>query len=72
MYAKVMKKILNFYLNNLIEIPLIWNGGMSFHGAVIGTIIATYIFAKKNNQSTFYFSVCKSFLPYVLVRIHPF
>ena len=44
-----------YYLNNLIEIPLIWNGGMSFHGAVIGTIIATYIFAKKNNQSTFYY-----------------
>ena len=44
-----------YYLENLIEIPMIWNGGMSFHGAVIGVIMSTYIFAKKNNQSTFYY-----------------
>ena len=44
-----------YFLENLLEIPMIWNGGMSFHGAVIGVIIATYLFAKKNNQSTFYF-----------------
>ena len=36
-----------YYLNNLIEIPMIWNGGMSFHGAVIGIIFATILFCKK-------------------------
>ena len=44
-----------YYLENLIEIPMIWNGGMSFHGAVIGVILATYIFSKKNNQNIFYY-----------------
>ena len=44
-----------YYLENLIEIPMIWNGGMSFHGAVIGVIFATYIFSKKNNQNIFYY-----------------
>ena len=44
-----------YYLNNLTEIPMIWNGGMSFHGALIGVIFSTYIFSKKNNQSTFYY-----------------
>ncbi len=44
-----------YYLNNLTEIPMIWNGGMSFHGAVIGVIFATYIFSKKNNQNIFYY-----------------
>ena len=24
----------SYYLKNIIEIPMIWNGGMSFHGAV--------------------------------------
>ena len=38
-----------YYSNNLIEIFMIWNGGMSFHGGVLGTIIVTYIFGKKNN-----------------------
>jgi len=36
-----------YYLNNLIEIPMIWHGGMSFHGGLIGVIIATIIFSKK-------------------------
>jgi len=44
-----------YYLNNLTEIPMIWNGGMSFHGALIGVIFATYIFSKKNNQNIFYY-----------------
>ena len=30
-----------YYLNNPFEILMIWQGGMSFHGAVIGIIIAT-------------------------------
>ena len=44
-----------YYLENLTEIPMIWNGGMSFHGAVIGVIFATYLFSKKNNQNIFYY-----------------
>ena len=44
---------LNFYLNNLIDILKIWQGGMSFHGGLIGIIIATILFAKKNNQNPF-------------------
>ena len=45
----------NYYIENLTEILMIWNGGMSFHGAVLGIIISTYIFSLKNNISTFYF-----------------
>ena len=29
----------------------VWKGGMSFHGGVIGVIVATYLFAKKINYS---------------------
>ena len=45
----------SYYLKNLIEIPMIWNGGMSFHGAVLGIVISTIIFCKKNNQNIFYY-----------------
>ena len=45
----------SYYLENLIEIPMIWNGGMSFHGAVLGIVFATIIFCKKNNQNIFYY-----------------
>ena len=34
---------------------MIWQGGMSFHGAVLGIILFTYFFSKKNNVDYFYF-----------------
>ena len=43
----------NYYLNNLIDIFKIWQGGMSFHGGLIGIIISSIWFAKKNNQNPF-------------------
>ena len=36
---------LNYYLSNSLEIFKIWNGGMSFHGAVIGIIVASVIYS---------------------------
>jgi len=40
-----------YYFNNLSQIIAIWNGGMSFHGGLIGALLAAYIFSKKNNIS---------------------
>ena len=44
---------LNYYLNNLFDIFKIWQGGMSFHGGLLGVIFATILFAKKNNHNPF-------------------
>ena len=44
---------LDYYLNNLSDIYKIWEGGMSFHGGLIGVIIASLIFAKKNYHNPF-------------------
>ena len=41
----------NYYLDNLIDIFKIWEGGMSFHGGLIGVVLASIYFAKKNNQN---------------------
>ena len=46
---------LGYYLQNPTEIFMIWNGGMSFHGGVIGVILAAVIFAKQNNFNHFIF-----------------
>ena len=43
----------SYYSNNLIDILKIWEGGMSFHGGLIGVIVASILFSKKNNQNTF-------------------
>ena len=44
---------LSFYVNNPLDIFKIWQGGMSFHGGLIGVIFASIIFAKKNNHNSF-------------------
>ena len=45
----------SYYFNNPIDIFKIWEGGMSFHGALLGVIIGTYFFSKKINVNTFFF-----------------
>ena len=42
---------LDYYSNNLFDIFKIWQGGMSFHGGLIGVIVVSIWFAKKNNQN---------------------
>ncbi len=44
-----------YFINNISEILMIWNGGMSFHGGLLGTILATYLFCKKKNINSFIF-----------------
>ena len=46
---------LSYYSKNLLEVFMIWEGGMSFHGGLLGVIAATYIFSKKKNIKTFVF-----------------
>lgn len=41
----------SYYLANPSKILAVWNGGLSFHGALLGGIIVTYYFTKKNNIS---------------------
>ncbi len=43
----------SYYRNNLLEILFIWKGGLSFHGALIGFVIAAFIFSKKYKVSWF-------------------
>ena len=42
-----------YYSQNLNEVIMIWQGGMSFHGGLLGVILATFLFAKKNNHNPF-------------------
>ena len=43
----------SFYSNNFFEIFKVWQGGMSFHGGLIGVVLISIWFAKKNNQNPF-------------------
>jgi phosphatidylglycerol:prolipoprotein diacylglycerol transferase len=45
----------SYYFTNPLDIFKIWQGGMSFHGALIGVVLGTYIFAKKAKINLFFF-----------------
>ena len=47
---------LYYYLNNPIKILYVWQGGMSFHGGLIGVIFITYYFIKNKNIKLFEFT----------------
>ena len=46
----------NYYSQNFFKIFQIWQGGMSFHGGLIGVVVATIIFSKKTNTNFFKYS----------------
>ena len=45
---------LDYYFSNPLEMIKIWEGGMSFHGALAGIIIGTYFFSKKREIKFLY------------------
>ena len=51
---------LSFFVNQPIEILKLWEGGMSFHGGLIGVILSTYIFSKvkKLNYKIYFDIIC--------------
>jgi phosphatidylglycerol:prolipoprotein diacylglycerol transferase len=46
---------LSYYLENPIQIFMIWNGGMSFHGGLIGVVMTALFFSKKHKINHFIF-----------------
>lgn len=44
---------LGYYLENPLSIPAVWDGGMSFHGGALGSILAMVLFAKRRGFSPF-------------------
>ncbi|MFN0218962.1 MAG: prolipoprotein diacylglyceryl transferase [Hyphomicrobium sp.] len=41
----------SYYLANPQDIPAVWKGGMSFHGALIGSALAIVLFARRNGYN---------------------
>jgi len=44
-----------YYSKNLSEILMVWNGGMSFHGGLIGVVLSTTLFCKKHKINPYIF-----------------
>lgn len=40
-----------YYFSHLLQIFMIWNGGLSFHGGLLGAFVVVYLFSKKHKIS---------------------
>ena len=38
----------SYYLEHPLQIPMIWQGGMAFHGGLLGVVVATWIWCLRN------------------------
>ena len=45
-----------YYTQNFLEIFMVWEGGMSFHGGLAGVIISVILFSKKQKTNFFKFA----------------
>jgi phosphatidylglycerol:prolipoprotein diacylglycerol transferase len=36
------------YLENPLEIPMLWQGGMAFHGGLLGVVLAVWLFCRRH------------------------
>jgi|TARA_B110000438_G_scaffold295922_1_gene339774 phosphatidylglycerol:prolipoprotein diacylglycerol transferase len=45
-----------YYSQNIFQIFKLWQGGMSFHGGLLGVIVSIFIFSKKIKKNFFKFS----------------
>jgi phosphatidylglycerol---prolipoprotein diacylglyceryl transferase len=64
-----------YYAENILQIFKVWQGGMSFHGGLLGLIIATLLYCKITKEYFFKFTdliSCASPIGIFLVRIANF
>nr|WP_287412513.1 prolipoprotein diacylglyceryl transferase [Pseudodesulfovibrio sp.] len=41
----------SFYFSNPLKIFAVWEGGMSFHGGMLGVLVAIWLFGRANNMT---------------------
>ena len=55
------------FIDNPISIFYVWQGGMSFHGGMLGVFTGLYLFARKNNMT--FFQVSDFIAPWVPIGL---
>jgi len=46
----ISKHDLSYYTGNPLNLIAVWNGGMAFHGGMVGVLIAIWLFVRKHPQ----------------------
>ena len=56
----------DYYKDNLLEIPMIWHGGLASHGGAFAMLLAAWIFAKRVSKTSFLWLGDRLFIPSAL------
>jgi phosphatidylglycerol---prolipoprotein diacylglyceryl transferase len=56
----------DYYILNLHEIFYFWQGGLASHGAVIGVLLALWLFSKRHPDARFFWLTDRIALPFAL------
>lgn len=56
-----------YYVSHPLEIFYLWTGGMSFHGGLLGVIVAMWLFGRRTNRS--FFAVADFIAPLVPIGL---
>lgn len=56
----------DYYSKNLIEIPMVWHGGLASHGGAIGVILALWIFSVRVSKKSILWILDKVVVPTAL------
>ena len=57
----------SYYLSNPLRIFFLWEGGLSFHGGLIGVITASLLFCKKNKYN--FYTIADPAMPLVALSL---
>lgn len=55
-----------YYSKNLVEIPMVWRGGLASHGGAIGIILALWIFSRRVTKKSILWILDKVVVPTAL------
>ena len=55
------------YISNPIEIFFVWEGGMSFHGGLLGVLVAVFIYSRKKKIK--FFSITDFIAPLIPIGL---
>lgn len=57
------------YLNNPLEIFMVWHGGLASHGASVGLLVALYIFSRKSSKKSYIWILDRAVIPIALAAV---
>lgn len=57
------------FLNNPLEIFMVWHGGLASHGASLGLLVALYIFSRKSTKKSYMWVLDRAVIPIALAAV---